>query len=147
MIPNCSCQKFIPYTHWFINSLPSILLGYVLLKAAHDVVRVAEEEILRKVNWAKKALISTEIERWEHKFLHKTKMKKEVEKYTCRIEWWMIISRILQEQGNSKLFYIYLQPYEQVHKAQNCKNFHCSIMYIGYMSWMYVVSEQTNLYT
>lgn len=34
-----------------------------------------------------------------------------------------------------------------LHKAQNCKNFHYSIMYIGYMSWMYVVSEQTNLYT
>jgi hypothetical protein len=50
MIPDCPCQKFIPYKHCFINNLSSILLGYVLLKAAHDVVRVAEEEILRKIN-------------------------------------------------------------------------------------------------
>jgi hypothetical protein len=56
----------------------------------------------------------------------------------------MLISRILQEQGNLKLLYIppiIRATYTWLGTAR------ISIMYIGYMSWMYVVSEQTNLYT
>lgn len=59
MVPHCSCQKFIPYKHCFINNMSSIFVIYVLLKTAHDVVRVAEEEVLRKIDRAKETFIST----------------------------------------------------------------------------------------
>lgn len=63
MVPDSSRQKLVPNKHCLINNLPSILVSYVLLKAAHDIVRVAEEEVFREIDRAKEPFISTKSER------------------------------------------------------------------------------------
>jgi hypothetical protein len=69
MVPHCSCQKFIPYKHRFINNLPSILGSYVLLKTAHDVVGVAEEEVLGEIDRVEESFISTKVVPQIHEYV------------------------------------------------------------------------------
>lgn len=59
MVPDSPGQKLIPHKHGFIDDLACLIIIKVLLKTTHNMVRVAEKEVLRKIHRAEELLVST----------------------------------------------------------------------------------------